>query len=429
MIYREYEFVDCAFGDVRNRNHVIDHRKIVLPDPPVGCFATYCRYPESYRVHYLKNNHHVADYHGSCYADFVPIDIDNSNLHASLKTGRDFLKYLEAEFYLPLDSLDVSFSGLKGFHILLPITLLGDVKPTADLPARFKTLVKSLGNWGFDMTVYQPNRLLRLPNTIHAKTGLYKIRISTREFLHLPLKDILERAKQPVDLDQFSDDAADPVPALQELWEQGKNAPRTWRSLQPKARAGPLTFLAQGVSQGVRNHTAFAHASRLKSLGKSLEEAEEQILQWNRLNRPPIRDLAEIRRTVASAFSYEGVLIDPTNLLQGLRYEPVYQAMDANSRDVYLTILIRANIETKQSYDGIWNYRYEPGDQKFTFRSYKQHCAPGTSEYQVRKAVDELIKIGYIELLNLGGTRGSILRLLKPLTQYFTKVDTIDDCS
>ena len=146
MIFSDYKFVDVAFENYRNRNHVIDLNEIVLPDPPVECYATYCRFPESYREHYLKNNHRVAGYHGSAFADAVPIDIDNSNLQASHNTVRDFLKYLESKYDVPLESLGLHHSGKKGFHISIPVALLGEVEPAEDLPARFKTLVKSFGD-------------------------------------------------------------------------------------------------------------------------------------------------------------------------------------------------------------------------------------------------------------------------------------------
>lgn len=429
MIFPQYKFVDCAFGNIRSRNHVIDRNEIVLPDPPVDCFATYFRYPESYREYYLKNNNSVAGYQGSCIADAVPIDIDRDNLQASLRTAQDFTRHLESTFDVPPESLSFHHSGKKGFNISIPVALLGEVEPAEDLPIRFKMFVESFANWGFDMSLYQHNRLLRLENSIHRETGLFKIRLTAKDLLNLPLEAILLRAKQPVDSSQFPPmDDWEVVPALQAIWEDGKNTPRTWRSLQPRARAGSFAFLASGVAEGERNLTGFDFAKRLKALGKSQEETEELILDWNKMNRPPVKNPAELSRTVASAFRYTGIMIDSTNILQVLRNDPVYQAMGAHSRDVYLTILIRANTEAKRSFNGNWTYYYEPGDQAFAYRTYHQHCAPNTTEAHVRRTVDLLREEGYIDLINLSGRRGSILRVLKLCTQNNTGIDTIDEC-
>lgn len=154
MKFPAFKFIDVAFNNVRNRNHVIELSKLRLPDDPVDCFATYARYDSRYLEHWVRNNHRVGGFQGPCYSDCIPIDIDRSNLEASLNVARDFVHYLEAEYEVPIDAPGIFFSSWKGFHILIPVELVGCVQPCTDLPKRFKQFVKSLGDWGFDLQIY-----------------------------------------------------------------------------------------------------------------------------------------------------------------------------------------------------------------------------------------------------------------------------------
>lgn len=77
------------------------------------------------------------------------------------------------------ESIDVYFSGGKGFHII--INTLNEFTPD-----KLKTLATSLAREysSFDSSVYNSNRILRVSATKHNKTGLYKRQIPLSVFFN-----------------------------------------------------------------------------------------------------------------------------------------------------------------------------------------------------------------------------------------------------
>lgn len=94
----------------------------------------------------------------------------------------------------------VYFSGSKGFHILINSQAIG-VTPDSKLHKIYKHiagyLVHRLSLTALDLVVYTEKRMLRLPNSIHQKTKLFKIELSIDELKSLSLEEIKEKANMP----------------------------------------------------------------------------------------------------------------------------------------------------------------------------------------------------------------------------------------
>jgi len=94
----------------------------------------------------------------------------------------------------------IYFSGSKGFHVLISSQALG-IEPAPDLHKAFKHIagytIHRLGLRSLDTVVYTAYRMLRLPNSIHAKTRLFKIEISIDELRSLSLDEIKNMASMP----------------------------------------------------------------------------------------------------------------------------------------------------------------------------------------------------------------------------------------
>lgn len=92
------------------------------------------------------------------------------------------------------------FSGSKGFHILINSESLA-IEPRNDLHKIFKHiagyLIHRLDLSSLDLVVYTEKRMLRLPNSVHQKTRLYKIELSHNELKTLTLDEIRKLAEQP----------------------------------------------------------------------------------------------------------------------------------------------------------------------------------------------------------------------------------------
>jgi len=142
------------------------------------CYATYMRYDEK-------------DQENSGLTAPLVFDLDSKRLEVARDEAIKVIKYFE-------DTLDITphvyFSGNKGFHIIIDETAF-DLKPRYYLIDVHKILAKNLKTKlqlnTLDLAIYDRKRLLRLPNTKHADSGLYKT-LLTKEQLEQPVKKTKE---------------------------------------------------------------------------------------------------------------------------------------------------------------------------------------------------------------------------------------------
>ena len=298
MDYPDYKYFDTAVGGWQNRNQVSDKLTNYIGKMDTG--RTYFRFGRDYLEHFQANNS-VTGFRGKCYADFIPIDIDlKDDINGALDITKNFLHWLEAEFQVSPDQIPVWFSGAKGTHLALPILLFGDIEPSEDLPERFHHIVDSFGDWGFDLTIYDKNRLLRLENTINSKTGLYKIRIM--DPFSISEKKLLKLAKkvgEETTADELSDVFEnDSLINIFNSFTPIKKAEEGKKESDVDLRA----LLKTGVTEGSRNKTAFDIARHLKYIGNDREITHEILCNWNQKNNPPLIK-KELKSVIKSAFS------------------------------------------------------------------------------------------------------------------------------
>jgi hypothetical protein len=97
-----------------------------------------------------------------------------------------------------LEDLRFFFSGKKGFHVGVPSCTFG-AEPSELLPSAFSELarrVSEAAGVAVDLSIYRQVSLLRLPNTINAKSGLFKVGVTFEE-MGGKLEDILVLAEGP----------------------------------------------------------------------------------------------------------------------------------------------------------------------------------------------------------------------------------------
>ncbi len=91
------------------------------------------------------------------------------------------------------DYPEIFFSGRKGFHLIVDYP----IKYTK-AHAVVERLMDTCGSYkSLDKKVYTSRRLLRVPNTVHTKTNLYKIAITPEELEFCDLDQIKGFAKNP----------------------------------------------------------------------------------------------------------------------------------------------------------------------------------------------------------------------------------------
>ncbi|MBI1870441.1 MAG: hypothetical protein HYS07_04525, partial [Chlamydiae bacterium] len=199
-------------------------------------------------THVEKDHPSISGFPGKLWAPFLPLDIDAVDLEKALDAARVIAKTLIQEWKVPGEACHFYFSGSKGFHILLDIRLFGRVLANQHLHQIFSTLRENLmyelplfDHALVDLTIKDAVRLLRLANTLHEKSKLYKIPLSVEEILSNTISEFL-------------------CPAFLKMYENS-------------------------VEPGLRNNSVIRLLSEFRLHGLSLEKSRELILAWNEKNK------------------------------------------------------------------------------------------------------------------------------------------------
>lgn len=227
------------------------------------------------------------------------MDFDSAGDVAAAQVDvRKAMQFFREEFELDYDQMRVWFSGSKGFHLLLSPTAFG-VVPMVDLTYVYKAMFEHVAAFldlpTLDLTVYTKRRMLRIENTVHAKTSLYKRELSNDE-ITLPVEEITELARQPLLVPHVNaeDFAGEAVGAAVEFFAQFR-AEVTAKREASGSDAGQVTLYKQGDADpvcvqdilgnglkkpGDRNRATLALAGYFKDTGTPQPAAADMLEQW-----------------------------------------------------------------------------------------------------------------------------------------------------
>jgi hypothetical protein len=191
----------------RDHHELADH---VDPDRE-AYLSQFCYPPADYCRHFVRAGHSPKGYAGPAGCKYLLFDIDRAgDLGAALADTRTLTRLLLSRYGPHTDpGVGVYFSGAKGFHILVELLLGIGFTPT--VPATCKKLALSIAAKAgvrIDTACYDHQRLVRLPNSRHPSTGLYKRFLTLDEVFVLDVPRIKELARHP---------AGFPVPAAGEF--------------------------------------------------------------------------------------------------------------------------------------------------------------------------------------------------------------------
>ena len=134
------------------------------------------------------------------------LDVDTEDLElAQLDTLR-ILDLLFEHLGIAPDCVDLSFSGATGFHLIVPLVVFGNRRCFKWLVI-WRALAGRLAKEGFkhlNLGIYRTSSLLRLPNSINSKSGLYKIPLEYKELRDLGVNYVLAEARSPRQEDNLS---------------------------------------------------------------------------------------------------------------------------------------------------------------------------------------------------------------------------------
>jgi len=335
---RSFHFVDFAAHFQKGfRNHIVSITEVPALAKSFnfyGCYATYFFFSDEVLTYMSAQGDNappsVAGYDGKVWAPFLPIDLDHAEVTPALEAAKRLSSILLGRWAIAPHALQIYFSGAKGFHFLLDTRLCGKIAPSKNLPTIFDSMRRHLAQElpeplreTVDLSIKDRVRLLRLPNTIHEKSKLYKIILSPTELENLNPEQIRELARQgrPLTLTDGTGFLSSAVVTANqrasELFSRVRRQsakltrkPFVYRIRRP-ADLSKLDFVCAGVRKiweshiepGYRNNCAIRLASEFRLMGLSGEETEQKLLEWNQRNGIELSP-TELQSVVHSAYQH-----------------------------------------------------------------------------------------------------------------------------
>jgi hypothetical protein len=315
------------------RNHIVsidDVPALVESFKRYGCYATYFFYADEVLTYMSAQESMptVAGYEGKVWAPFLPIDLDHPDLAPALEAARYLSSFLFERWQVDPSAVQIYFSGAKGFHLMLDTRVFGKILPSKNLPLLFDSLRRHLAleipeplRDTMDLAIKDRLRLLRLPNTIHEKSKLYKVSLSPDELRAFSPKEIRDAAqtRRPLTITDetgfLSHAEVKENPAAAQLFQQIQRQlkkltrkPFAYRFRRPAdlARlefhcAALQTIWESHIEPGYRNNCAIRLASGLRLLGLTEDEANDKLFEWNERNAIGLPS-DELNNVVRSAY-------------------------------------------------------------------------------------------------------------------------------
>lgn len=252
----------------------------------------------------------------------VPLffDIDaEGDLEAARTSTLQAGELLQQRLMIPPDMIELFFSGHKGFHLCLSSAIFGDVINDR-LVTIWRALAQRLAREGvqyIDHGVYQNARLLRLVNSKHSASGLYKVPLEWAELQDLGLGHVLDLARQPREHESMASPPAEVPQAMGWLqdaltWRrQHRHAQRENRRKLDDARGWRIPPCIRRIEEGIalqdgQRHAMYFHIARIYAgVGAHPVEIAERLKAIDQRN--PIKDgSGYIERLAHDAGKYAG---------------------------------------------------------------------------------------------------------------------------
>jgi phage-related protein len=255
-------------------------------------------------------------YEGPVIAGFFA-DFDSADdIEKARKEARLFVRYLMDQLQIPEQSIDITFTGSKGFAIFINRRVFR-IEPDENLPLIFKAMAKKIKKEldleTIDTTVYERRRLWRMPNSRHPRSGLYKIRLTRSELETLPVEKIRDLAMKPREIRQIVEHQESPIARAFYL-KHHKETKEWLEQRKPRFERKPGTILKPdeflicarrrleaGSPEGTRELFAFQLAVYFAIHGMNIEEARKHLNTFNFNCVPPLEE-QELEHALQSAY-------------------------------------------------------------------------------------------------------------------------------
>jgi hypothetical protein len=130
---------------------------------------------------------------------------------------------------------EIGFDGAEGFELAVPLAVFGSPRDALFMRL-WRALARKLtqqGVVGIDLNAYRPDRLLRLPNSRNAQTGLYVYPLEFKELRYFSAVDIRDLAAKPRD---FESVVSGELSSKAAAWFEQATRFINWRAMVERSR-------------------------------------------------------------------------------------------------------------------------------------------------------------------------------------------------
>jgi len=282
-------------------------------NPDAEQYLTAFAYPRCEYVNHVRRIGTPRGHTGPASCPWLWFDIDRPNLDEARRDTLTLARFLLRR-YPKLDcgdGLGIWFSGSKGFH--LGIECWPGNRPDQLAPATAKRLALALACAAgvlIDGSIYDRQRIWRLPNSKHPSSGLHKVPLTLGE-LELPVERIRELARHPRGC--ALPEVGDPMAELEADWAAALDAVRRSGTMTADGRRVPPAD-APVVPLYVRQFIGFAdtqnpgRATTLFRCAAALSEAgTPPAVIWGLLEEPALKTglpVHEVRKQILAGIAH-----------------------------------------------------------------------------------------------------------------------------
>jgi hypothetical protein len=250
----------------------------------------------------VKESGSIRGYDGVVYTDYIHWDFDSDvDLSSALRDAVELLDRL-VEIGIDIDmSCRICYSGRKGAHIFLLSEDIKKISGQNDTNAIVKHVAENLatGLSSFDTSVYDKTRIIRVTNSLHGKSHLYKIPLSYSEIRSLSSSDIMQMAEKQREFEQC--DELSSCEYIQQLIEEYGKGNEDKKRKPSVAKGTVLSGILEGFGGGERNRglTSLAGMLHSKDISEDIIRGLVMAINDKGSDPLPLEDIDTIVRSVS----------------------------------------------------------------------------------------------------------------------------------
>ncbi|MFL6556499.1 MAG: hypothetical protein ACJ8MO_10320, partial [Bacillus sp. (in: firmicutes)] len=234
-----------------------------------------------------------ADLRGDFYLDFD----DEKDIRKAQQDAFRIIQHLHVspKWKIPMNMMKIYFSGKKGIHVIVPYQAFGiEWHPFLDQVYRImaEELVPFAPNNTLDMKVYERRRQFRIPRSMHASTGAYKVPMELKNLLgksEVAVQELAkdqnygswikyEEPKQIMEATRYFKECEQKFADRYKKQKYSKQGEATTLDFEPPCST---EMIENGPVKGSRNVVGCLLVAYWKQRGMSEQETWDELVQWN----------------------------------------------------------------------------------------------------------------------------------------------------